>query len=142
MIAKGTFRYTKVYISTNPEDSFLIRKGGGKLDRTQINNHQEFIENGGDKYITEYVAKNPDRILIDENNLPYENPNYQTILTERKWDEIKAERNRLLQESDYTQLPDAPFTNEEIELWQTYRQALRDITLNKDPFNITWPITP
>ena len=26
--------------------------------------------------------------------------------------------------------------------WQAYRQALRDITEQPDPFNIVWPETP
>jgi len=54
-------------------------------------------------------------------------------------------RNNLLSESDWTQMPDAPLTEEEKTAWQTYRQALRDITdhanfpyLNEDD----WPTKP
>jgi hypothetical protein len=38
---------------------------------------------------------------------------------------VKHRRNQLLQESDWTVLPDAPTDK---TAWQTYRQQLRDIT--------------
>ena len=53
---------------------------------------------------------------------------------------IRIERNKLLLHSDWTQLPDVPLETK--ELWASYRQALRDITQQPDPFNITWPEPP
>lgn len=53
---------------------------------------------------------------------------------------IILQRNALLRESDWTQLPDVPLSTK--EAWATYRQALRDITQQADPFNITWPTPP
>lgn len=41
---------------------------------------------------------------------------------------IRAERDRRLQSCDWTQLPDAALTDEQVTEWATYRQALRDIT--------------
>jgi hypothetical protein len=41
---------------------------------------------------------------------------------------VRAARNHLLSESDWTQLPDAPLTETKRAEWATYRQALRDIT--------------
>ena len=58
---------------------------------------------------------------------------------EAQWVIVRAERNRLLAESDWTQLSDAPVDS---EAWATYRQELRDITDQADPFNITWPEKP
>ena len=43
----------------------------------------------------------------------------------------RADRDRLLQDSDIRMLPDFPISAEEKELWLLYRQYLRDIT--KDP---------
>lgn len=63
-----------------------------------------------------------------------------TMTPEKRWSAIRAERNRLLQASDWTQLPDVPLTTK--EPWAAYRQALRDITEQPDPFNITWPAVP
>jgi hypothetical protein len=56
------------------------------------------------------------------------------------WDVIRSKRDAKLQESDWTQLPDVPITTK--ELWAVYRQALRDVTLQTDPFNIIWPTPP
>ena len=50
------------------------------------------------------------------------------ILTSR----MRIHRDRLLAESDWTQLPDAPV---EREAWATYRQQLRD-------FPATWTAGP
>lgn len=59
---------------------------------------------------------------------------------ETEWPLIRAKRNQLLQASDWTQLPDVPLATK--EAWASYRQALRDVTLQPDPFNIVWPTPP
>lgn len=59
---------------------------------------------------------------------------------EAKWDEIREIRNELLKECDWTQLSDIP--TETKQNWITYRQNLRDITNQTDPFNIVWPAKP
>jgi hypothetical protein len=53
-----------------------------------------------------------------------------------QWNAIRSARNELLKDSDWTQLSDSPVDK---TAWATYRQALRDITKQPDPFNITWP---
>lgn len=40
------------------------------------------------------------------------------------------------------QLTDAPVSDTEAQQWASYRQALRDITTQSDPFNIQWPVPP
>ena len=59
---------------------------------------------------------------------------------ETEWPLVRAERARRLLASDWTQLPDVPLITK--EAWATYRQQLRDITLQPDPFNIVWPTPP
>lgn len=60
------------------------------------------------------------------------------------WFAVRVERNRLLSESDWTDTLSAQerLGPELFSQWQAYRQALRDITLQADPFNIVWPIRP
>lgn len=53
--------------------------------------------------------------------------------------EIRIQRNIKLAASDWTQLADAPVDE---EAWAEYRQALRDITKQADPFAIIWPVEP
>tara|TARA_R110002126_G_scaffold290950_1_gene449675 strand:+ start:3000 stop:3200 length:201 start_codon:yes stop_codon:yes gene_type:complete len=48
---------------------------------------------------------------------------------------LKDYRRTLFRNTDWTQLPDIPLTNEEKDAWATYRQALRDI-----PSHSNWPL--
>ena len=59
--------------------------------------------------------------------------------TETQWNSIRTTRNQKLSSCDWTQLPDAPVDQ---AAWAVYRQALRDITTQTDPFNITWATEP
>lgn len=53
---------------------------------------------------------------------------------------VRGHRNRLLKDTDYTQLADAPG---DTAAWATYRQALRDIPAQDGfPFTVTWPTEP
>lgn len=58
------------------------------------------------------------------------------------WESIRNQRNALLNECDWTQLPDSPLTNQKQTEWQVYRQSLRDITSQPNPFSIVWPTSP
>ena len=58
----------------------------------------------------------------------------------RLWPNLRAERDRLLAASDWTQVPDAPVDR---AAWAEYRQALRDLPANTtDPRNPDWPVQP
>jgi len=53
---------------------------------------------------------------------------------------VRAERDSLLSESDWTQVADAPVDK---AAWATYRQALRDVPAQSGfPKSIDWPDTP
>lgn len=59
------------------------------------------------------------------------------------WGDIIKTRNSLLRESDFSILPDVPFTYNEREAWLNYRQSLRDIPQNFDmPDSVIWPEKP
>jgi len=45
----------------------------------------------------------------------------------RLWTALRAKRNALLGECDWTQVADAPLTAEQREAWKEYRQALRNL---------------
>ena len=59
---------------------------------------------------------------------------------ENQWFIIRETRNELLSECDWTQLADIP--TETKSIWSEYRQSLRDITSQTNPFSITWPVKP
>jgi len=54
--------------------------------------------------------------------------------------QARAKRDSLLRACDWTQVPDAPVSQAD---WASYRQKLRDITLQeKFPEDIDWPTSP
>jgi hypothetical protein len=59
--------------------------------------------------------------------------------TAQEWGTVRMQRNHKLMMSDWTQLPDALT---DAATWAVYRQELRDITEQADPFNIVWPALP
>lgn len=60
---------------------------------------------------------------------------------EEKAAEIRLRRDGLLAACDWTQLPDVP--TETTQAWESYRQALRDITDQQlFPDAVTWPHRP
>ncbi len=58
----------------------------------------------------------------------------------QKWGIVKSVRNHYLSISDWTQLPDAPLTDNERLAWQQYRQALRDLPQTyQSPDDVIFP---
>lgn len=56
------------------------------------------------------------------------------------WDVVRAERDRLLAASDWTQVADAPV---DAAVWAAYRQALRDVPQDyPTPDAVVWPTPP
>ncbi len=81
----------------------------------------------GDKWHTNYVA-------IDMS------PEAQAALDAQQAANVRIERNRLLAESDWTQLPDSP---PDALVWGVYRKALRDLPSQPGfPWDIIWPEAP
>lgn len=68
------------------------------------------------------------------------------ITKEQIYTAIRYKRYYLLQESDWTQLPDSPLNAEQKASWVEYRQDLRDITEMypdvKHPDEVIWPTKP
>ena len=58
-----------------------------------------------------------------------------------KWDVVRQERNALLQSSDWTQIVDYDLGADRAA-WASYRQLLREITSQANPFALVWPQPP
>ena len=64
------------------------------------------------------------------------------VVVQEEWVVVRAERDRLLTASDYSQLDDTPDSDKK-SAWATYRQKLRDLPSTiEDPSNPTWPSKP
>lgn len=68
----------------------------------------------------------------------------QPPTTEQLLDALRRKRDRLLRESDFTQIPDAPLSDDARAAWAAYRQALRDLPeiYADDPASAIWPTLP
>jgi len=63
---------------------------------------------------------------------------YTVVLS---WVTLRTKRDRLLIDSDFTQLPDSP---RDKDAWAEHRQSLRDLpeTYASDPDAVVWPEAP
>lgn len=65
------------------------------------------------------------------------------LIHDAKLQQLRIERDRRLQATDKTQLPDTPYTDAQRKAWQTYRQALRNLPESvADLDKVEWPIAP
>jgi len=70
---------------------------------------------------------------------------YQARLDTATAETHRTKRNKLLAESDWTQMNDSPLSNEDKTAWATYRQELRDMSDLASWPNIgddDWPVAP
>lgn len=105
---------------------------------------------------TEWSIKieNYDGLLWGENNKinkptkeEFEN-NFANFINSKPMRLLRIERDRLLQQTDWTQNRDVQLDND--AAWREYRQALRDMPATQVPlldengvlYNVTWPEKP
>ena len=70
-----------------------------------------------------------------------EDPTKVQAKTDAQWASVRAQQKELLYKSDWTcSVTDYEVPNK--SEWVQYRAALRDVTLQSDPFNIVWPVAP
>lgn len=71
------------------------------------------------------------------------NDEYTIVEIQETADEVRAMRDKLLADTDWTQVLDAPIDTETREAYRAYRQALRDIPEQEGfPETIVWPELP
>jgi len=76
---------------------------------------------------------------------PSSKPSWSSVqpkIIDAQWDVVRVTRDSKLLKCDWTQLDDVALTAEKVEEWKVYRTALRDITTQSDPYNVTWPTPP
>ena len=103
------------------------------------------------KFFVEQYDDNPPKIVWDESNSDPQPSQSEIdaeivkVIAARPMIELRAERNRKLALSDWSQGDDVPVGIK--TAYQTYRQTLRDLPANQTPVdnelsNITWPTPP
>jgi hypothetical protein len=127
----------------------------GLIDRTITVQETDILINCQDGEFWVEGEYSPNEYII-QNGQPYTlpvKPSYPTTLdletltwvqdNDRLWANLRYERAVALQNSDWTQVPDAPLTEAKKLEWQVYRQALRDLPDNVvDMSNPIYPTPP
>lgn len=69
---------------------------------------------------------------------------YMKAKLQEKMDSVRNQRNAMLADCDWTQVTDAPLTDQQKLSWKKYRQKLRDITttITRYDQNVIWPTKP
>ena len=122
----------KEYTIYNPDNGQILRV---------LRCNPEFLEiniSENEKYIEGYF-KPSDYIIENEKAVEKVEDTEDTKLRNLTL------RGSLLKASDWTQLPDSPLSSDKKTEYQTYRQALRDITTHSNWPNLEdsdWPTKP
>ena len=99
---------------------------------------------GSDVKLELHGSTYEDVIWLDDRDMPSKEvwqAEFDTLISEIPMNELRAERNAKLAETDWTQSRDVTLSND--AAWQTYRQALRDITdTYSDLDSVVWPTKP
>ena len=93
------------------------------------------------EYNSLYEISDPTYTINDTNHKVVQSWTNTPVSNDRAWEVVRQRRNQKLYSTDWTQLPDSPLNEQQKNLAALYRQQLRDITEQSDPFNIVWPET-
>ena len=134
-IANNPSTYAKLYSFENDETTetlisssiFVVLESDTYPSASEYESITEITPvQSGSVYVKTYSIQNLSTQEIDE-------------AIEYRWDYVRKKRDKLLSETDYLALQDTETLTEE---WTIYRQSLRDITNQSDPFNVNWPTKP
>jgi hypothetical protein len=110
--------------------------------QTSVRDGVEQDSNGN--WVERYVAQ--DMFADDADSTKAEKEAaYQAELDTALANQHRVTRNKLLADSDWTQMNDSPLSNEDKTSWATYRQELRDMSDLAAWPNIAdddWPVAP
>lgn len=97
------------------------------------------VEEVGGQWFTKYVL-GPIFTDTEEATAAEQEAAYKAQKDTEQATSVRADRNRKIAESDWTQLPDSPVDK---AAWAAYRQALRDLTAQAGfPWKVNWPEMP
>lgn len=146
---------SKVYIQTDAE-GHIIRCEGGYTTPADLSGWLEIDEGNGDRYnlcqshyfdgglytmdgIPRYRWDGTQAVERTEEELEAD----RKIAMQPTEAEVRAQRDKLLAETDWTQVADAPIASATRSAMRVYRQLLRDVTEQEGfPTQVVWPEMP
>ena len=127
----------------------VLRSPAATVGAYQVSVRDGVVQDANGNWVENYVARDMFSDTTDEDGVTTTKAEheaaYQAGLDAKTAEANRATRNKLLADSDWTQMNDSPLTNEAKTAWATYRQELRDISdLDAWP-NLgddDWPVAP
>lgn len=139
-----------------PDDPWVIESAFARMKRNDLLKDTDYIySNNTLKYADNFIASMNEyrqklRDITDQAKFPskIEWPEIPTVIElskssdEYKSNQIREERNRLLDETDKFMVIDSILSEDEIKEMRNYRKSLRDISLQKSFPNVELPKLP
>lgn len=129
-------------------DAFLLSQGWYRVEKQYQTFDENAQENVGYNYeiLSDRVVESLKLRTLTEEDINNRNQRKK----DNFFNSLRSQRNRLLAESDWTQVVDLQNSKsvDWIDLWKSYRQQLRDLPAkyendnNYDYSSVMWPSTP
>ena len=127
----------------------VLKSPAATVGDYQVSVRDGVVQDANGNWVENYVARDMFSDTTDEDGVTTTKAEheaaYQAGLDAKVAEGHRTTRDKLLADSDWTQMNDSPLTNEAKTAWATYRQELRDISdLDAWP-NLAdedWPVTP
>ena len=127
----------------------VLRSPAATVGDYQVSVRDGVEQNANGDWVERYVARDMFQDTTDEDGVTTTKAEheaaYQAGLDAKVAEGHRTTRNKLLADSDWTQMNDSPLTNEAKTAWATYRQELRDMSDLASWPNIAdddWPVAP
>lgn len=124
----------------------VLRSPAATIGAYQTSVRDGVVQDANGNWVENYVARDMFSDYTDEDGVTHtkaeQEAAYQARLDADVAEGHRTTRNKLLADSDWTQMNDSPLANEAKTAWATYRQSLRDITADESWPNVTFPTAP
>lgn len=127
----------------------VLKSPAATVGAYQVSVRDGVVQDANGNWVENYVARDMFADTTDEDGVTTTKAEheaaYQAGLDASVAEGHRTTRDKLLADTDWTQMNDSPLTNEAKTAWATYRQELRDLTdLDAWP-NLAdedWPVAP
>ena len=127
----------------------VLRSPAATVGQYQTSARDGVEQDANGNWVERYVARDMFQDYTDENGVTHtkaeQEAAYQAGLDAKVAEGHRVTRNKLLADSDWTQMNDSPLSNEAKTAWATYREELRNITDLAAWPNLEdadWPVAP
>lgn len=130
-------------VGTQSEEMLWAQVKEGEKGFLNLNNPSAYYLDVDGVSLVSIPAKPNEYDIFDYETKQWVDPRTPEQQYQDAVDIVIPQRNELLYQSDWTQIPNNPLTAEKQQEWAAYRQELRDITMQSGyPFTVIWPTPP